>query len=154
MAILDNTDWQAFNREVTQLMAEEYKRKAVKHLTVLGEELVAYARDDRSSLRHYEDQTGNLRSSIGYVIVQDGRIAFSAFNGQTEEGKAEGRKYAIDIAQSLSQNKTYLVWVAGMEYATYVEAKGYDVITGSGDWLESNINKEREKFKRYLLSKR
>ena len=75
-------------------------------------------------------------------------------SGATEEGKTAGRNYAMDVAQSLSNDKTYLVWVAGMEYATYVEANGYDVITGSGNWLESNIVKERDKFKRYLLSNR
>lgn len=154
MAIVDKTDWRAFENETILRMSNEYKRKAVKHLMVLGEELVKYAREDRSVARHYTDRTGNLRSSIGYVVVQDGRIAFSAFNGATDEGKTAGRNYAIDVAQSLSNDKTYLVWVAGMEYATYVEANGYDVITGSGNWLESNIVKERDKFKRYLLSNR
>lgn len=154
MAIKDSTDWRAFEVETTGLMSAEYKRKAVKHLMVIGESVVKYARDDKSLARHYTDRTGNLRSSIGYVVVQDGMIAFSSFDGNTEKGKAAGRNYAIEVAQSLSPNKTYLVWVAGMEYASYVEAKGFDVISGSGNWLESNIVKEREKFKRYLLSNR
>ena len=35
---------------------------------------------------------------------------------------------ARSVARELPANKTYLVWVAGMEYAKYVEAKGFDVL--------------------------
>lgn len=164
MAIKDNTDWQAFADETTLRMIEEYNHKAVKYLAQLGERVVEYARDDMSNARHYTDRTGNLRNSIGYVIVQDGRIVDQSFvgntaptagyDGDTTLAHKIGQDYAIEVAQRLSKSKTYLVWVAGMEYASYVEAKGFDVITGSGDWLESRVVTEREKFKRYLLSNR
>lgn len=161
MAIRDNTDWNAFERDIRNRMIFEYNRKAVKFLQQVGERVVKYARTDASNARHYTDRTGNLRNSIGYVVVQDGRIVESAFDGNTppstgsekgKNGNQIGLAYATEIAKELSKFKTYLVWVAGMEYASYVEAKGYDVIQGSGDWLESIIEVEREKFKRYLLS--
>ena len=161
MAIKDNTNWNQLNREIHQKMTLEYNRKAVAYLQQLGERLVKYAREDKSAARHYTDRTGNLRNSIGYVVVQGGQIVKSLFNGNTTDternkkgdGNTIGLAYATKIAMELPTNKTYLVWVAGMEYASYVEANGYDVITGSGDWLESRVEIEREKFKRYLLSK-
>lgn len=154
MGIIDRTNWSILHTEIQQKMCEEYNRKAVHYLRQLGERVVKYARNDESAARHYTDRTGNLRSSIGYIVVQDGQVIDSAFKGKTSEGRQMGFDYAQKVANQLSKSKTYLVWVAGMEYASYVEARGYDVIQGSGDWLESRVEEERESFRRYLLSKR
>lgn len=130
---------------------EEYDRKAVEWLSVLGERVVKYAREHGS----YTDRTGNLRNSIGYVVVQYGRIVtedFSIGSGHGE-AKAQARAYALEVARNLPANKTYLVWVAGMEYAKYVEAKGFDVLEGSGNWIESTAEKLKAEFVRFLKSK-
>ncbi len=130
---------------------EEYDRKAVEWLSVLGERVVKYAREHGS----YTDRTGNLRNSIGYVVVQYGRIVtedFSIGSGHGE-AKAQARAYALEVARNLPANKTYLVWVAGMEYAKYVEAKGFDVLEGSGNWVESTAEKLKAEFVRFLKSK-
>lgn len=161
MGFKDATNWQAFDYEMRRELIE-YNQKAVKFLQALGEKVVKYARTDQSNALHYTDRTGNLRNSIGYIVVQDGRVLAEAFEGNTPpsqgytagDGNAIGRQYALDVAEQLSKSKTYLVWVAGMEYASYVEAKGYDVIQGSGDWLESRAEKERQAFQRYLKSKK
>ena len=144
------TNWHEVELEFARAK-EEYDRKAVEWLTVLGERVVKYAREHGS----YTDRTGNLRNSIGYVVVQYGRIVtenFSIVSGH-EKAKAQARNYAIEVARELSANKTYLVWVAGMEYAKYVEAKGFDVLQGSGDWVESTAEKLKAEFARYLKSK-
>ena len=60
----------------------------------------------------------------------------------------------MKVVEELPKKHTYLVWVAGMEYARYVEAKGYDVIEGSGNWVESNADALKEEFRQYLKSKR
>lgn len=130
---------------------EEYDRKAVEWLSVLGERVVKYAREHGS----YTDRTGNLRNSIGYVVVQYGRIVtedFSIGSGHGE-AKAQARAYALEVARNLPANKTYLVWVAGKEYAKYVEAKGFDVLEGSGNWIESTAEKLKAEFVRFLKSK-
>lgn len=130
---------------------EEYDRKAVEWLSVLGERVVKYAREHGS----YTDRTGNLRNSIGYVVVQYGRIVtedFSIGSGHGE-AKTQARAYALEVARNLPANKTYLVWVAGMEYAKYVEAKGFDVLEGSGNWIESTAEKLKAEFVRFLKSK-
>ena len=77
---------------------------------------------------HYIDWTGNLRSSIGYVIVRGGNIVtqsgFKSAKGGGE-GAAEGKAYAEQLAAKFPHNIA-LVVVAGMNYAAYVSAKGYD----------------------------
>src|SRR5699024_1823495 len=131
---------------------EEYDRKAVEWLSVLGERVVKYAREHGS----YTDRTGNLRNSIGYVVVQYGKVVkenFSIGNGYGE-AKVQARAYALEVARELPADKTYLVWVAGMEYAKYVEAKGFDVLEGSGDWVEATAEKLKAEFTRFLKSKK
>lgn len=139
----------------------EYDRKAINWLCVLGERVVKYARDHGN----YTDQTANLRNSIGYIVIQSNQVVYDSFVGSTAprndpqgEANAEmahqrGLAYANQVGMTLGGYKTYLVWVAGMEYARYVEAKGYDVIQGSGDWVEANAQKLIDEFRRYLKAK-
>lgn len=131
---------------------EEYDRKAIVFLQTVGERVVKYAREHGT----YTDQTGNLRHSIGYVIVQYGKVVTENFsNGQGfPEAQENARKSALSVVQNLPKTKTFLVWVAGMEYARYVEAKGYDVIEGSGNWVESKAETLKAEFRRYLKSKK
>lgn len=150
--------------ELDRVFAEaqaEYERKAINWLCVLGERVVKYARDNGN----YTDQTANLRNSIGYIVIQSNKVVCDSFVGSSAprndprgESNAErahqlGLDYAKKIGATLGGHKTYLVWVAGMEYARYVEAKGYDVIQGSGDWVEANAQKLMDEFRRYLKAK-
>ena len=151
-------------QELDRLFAKaqaEYDRKSIEWLCVLGERVVKYARENGN----YTDQTSNLRNSIGYIVVQSNKVVHNSFVGQTpprndhqSQADAEmahqyGLNYAKQIGATLGGYKTYLVWVAGMEYARYVEAKGFDVIQGSGDWVEANAQKLMNEFKRYLKAK-
>lgn len=151
-------------QELDRLFAKaqaEYDRKSIEWLCVLGERVVKYARENGN----YTDQTSNLRNSIGYIVVQSNKVVHDSFVGQTpprndhqSQADAEmahqyGLNYAKQIGATLGGYKTYLVWVAGMEYARYVEAKGFDVIQGSGDWVEANAQKLMNEFKRYLKAK-
>lgn len=161
MAIKDRTNWQQVAHSLRQAQ-EEYDRKAVEWLSSLGERVVKYAREHGS----YTDHTGNLRNSIGYVVVQNGRIVAESFkynrrvrpdgnpkgNKGADEAHAKGLEHARSVARELPTGKTYLVWVAGMEYAKYVEAKGFDVLQGSGDWVEATANKLKAEFARFLKS--
>lgn len=147
MAIKDRTNWQQVAREF-QKAKEEYDRKTVEWLSALGERVVKYAREHGN----YTDHTGNLRNSIGYVVVQYGQAVETGFNSGAAQEKS--RAYALEVARELPANKTYLVWVAGMEYAKYVEAKGFDVLQSSGDWVEATAEKLKAEFARFLKSKK
>lgn len=99
------------------------EKVTVLMLQNLGEELAKYAKE-----RHnYQDQTGNLTNSIGYAVVRQGKILTYGGENQPGEGAAEGLKVAQQMAATLP-NSFSLIIVAGMNYAAYVEAKGYNVI--------------------------
>lgn len=108
---------------------ERLKTALVYNLCAIGEQVLNAARLTNS----YKDQTGNLRSSIGYVVAVDGEIVqMSSFDIVKEggEGAKGGKAYAIQLVKDFPQGIVLIV-VAGMNYASYVSAKGYDVLDSS-----------------------
>lgn len=122
---------------------EHFQSKAEDKMLVFlqagGEKFIQVARQSGS----YKDQTGNLRSSVGYVIAKDGEVVKENFvesdkGTDKTTGKYKGRRLAEEV--SLSHAGGYiLVGVAGMEYATAVEAKGYEVISGANAQYEKYL---------------
>ena len=104
-----------------------------------GDQFIADAR----SIRTYQDQTGNLRSSIGYALFKDGQMLEQTFPGGDVTGS--GGTLAKWVANSYKRGYL-LVVVAGMFYAQYVEAKSYDVLTGSSYAAETNIKARVKKL--------
>ena len=108
---------------------EAIKKALVYNLCAVGEQVLNAARLTNS----YKDQTGNLRSSIGYVVAVDGEIVqMSSFDTVKEgrEGSRGGKEYAMQLVRDFPQGIVLIV-VAGMNYASYVSAKGYDVLDSS-----------------------
>lgn len=113
-----------------QKQIQRFNQAVIRTLGYIGETCVKEARLKGS----YQDQTYNLRSSTGYVIVRNGEILRKG--GFEEAGKAgitgekgcvDGLSYAKHLA--LIQPAGFaLVVVAGMAYAKYVSDKGYDVL--------------------------
>ena len=142
-------------KEVTNILRNEASRilrdNIMRALVRLGEECVIKVRN-RSGEESWYDQTGNLRSSIGYGAYDYGKSYLeSAFNAVVNggEGSAEGKKYLHEVAQQY-QKCFALVIVAGMSYAEYVEAKdNKDVLASTELWarkqVESYINKAIER---------
>lgn len=98
-------------------------------MSYIGEQVLNAARSTNS----YKDQTGNLRSSIGYVIVKDGSVVRASSFEQVKngsDGTSKGRSYAESLAARY-KNGIALIVVAGMNYAAYVKKRGYDVIDSS-----------------------
>ena len=121
----------------------------VRAFSYLGEQCVRRVRD-RSAQESWIDQTGNLRSSIGYAVYEDGRVLIeSAFEqvGSGTQGGSEGRRLVEELATKYSE--TYaLVIVAGMSYAEYVEAKNNkDVLASTELWARSKMNEYLDKAK-------
>lgn len=116
-----------------------------------GEEFVKVAR--LSGL--YDDHTGNLRSSIGYVIVKDGKIIGRDFKlsdkvgSDKNTGKREGEQLAMDLVKIFSKGYV-LIGVAGMKYAVFVEAmENKDVLTNATNKAESFVREMSQSlFKR------
>lgn len=98
---------------------------------------------------NYIDDTGYLRSSIGYAIYNNGICITQNYEpGTNGEGAAGGMEAAKRTANQVAAEYTtgiVAVVVCGADYAAAVESRGYDVLTGS--------TKEMQKiFKRHMES--
>lgn len=115
--------------EIDRYIEEQIKRitdAIIYNLQYVGERCLNTARQTNS----YKDQTGNLRSSLGYVIAIDGKIVHnSTFEIVKDggDGKKSGIQFAKEIVRQFPEG-IVLVVVAGMHYAQYVSATGRDVI--------------------------
>ena len=136
-------DENQFMKELDEAISAEIERerfKVIRQLSIIGEQCVNQARISERKGRDYKDQTGNLRASVGYVIVADGEIQeLSGFEG-AREGAQTGMQYAQDLAAKHPTGFALIV-VAGMNYAEYVAAKGYDVLD-SAELLAEKLCKE------------
>lgn len=96
----------------------------------------------------YKDQTHKLRSSIGCVLYRDGVEVFNYFESTGGElggdGVQSGLAQARLTAEQQGDKAIVAVAVAGAEYALYVEAKGYDVLTGSTRGFANDLKTEFE----------
>lgn len=121
--------------------------KIQHNLSYLGLLCVRRIRD-RSGDESWYDQSGNLRSSIGYAIYSYGQkqieSAFESVRGSSE-GSAKGKKMVADLADQYSD--TYaLVVVAAMDYAEYVEAiDSKDVLASTEIYAKNEVNKHLQK---------
>lgn len=112
---------------------EDAEKQIVKALSQVGEEFVDAAKNQPQdhALRTYLDDTKALRSSVGYFLLKDGKIIKSKISA-VGGGKLSsvGVATSIRIVESMPVFEGYrLVGIAGMNYASYVESKGYNVIS-------------------------
>lgn len=138
----------AFNdlmADVPKILQEEI----VNALAYLGEQCIIKIRD-RSGAESWFDQTGNLRSSIGYAIYGYGRkVIESVFNviKSGSQGAAEGKRMIDDLASRYAEAFA-LVVVAGMDYADIVEAmETKDVLASTELWAKQEVQKYLDRAK-------
>ena len=129
--------------------AERVERLTIRALSKLGEQCVTKIRD-RAGDKSWYDQTGNLRSSVGYVIAHNKNIIqYSTFN-QVKQG-SEGVKTGKDLAKELAKrysNNYVLIVVAGMNYAEFVEAMdNKDVLSSTELWARGKWEETERKLK-------
>lgn len=117
---------------------DEVKLHIVNQLTYVGEECIRIARQNGA----YNDITGNLRSSIGYVILNDGMPIKQGQPQQYKNG-GDGIKAAETLLQTLRgefPKGIVLIVCAGMKYAAYVEGIHHkDVLTSAQLAAESLV---------------
>lgn len=126
-----------FTSNDVQRWSDKFKDRAEKKmgetLAYVGERFVTLARD-RSPEESFRDITGNLRSSISYIVVKDGKILFENFQRsgsgtEGNEGVNKARRLASILARTHSKGYV-LIGMAGMDYAIYVEnMENKDVIS-------------------------
>lgn len=106
----------------------------VETLSYIGERAVTIAREQGN----YMNRTGNLRSSIGYIVLQDGEpvrqsgdYIVSGVEGAGDEGAQKARELLARLQSEFPQGIVLIV-CAGMNYASYVEdIHGKDVLTSA-----------------------
>ena len=112
-------------KEYMQDHIDHIVSKSIEALQYEGELFVNRARETGN----YTDRTGNLRASIGYIILHNGNVVDQNFEGK-ETGVQKAKAFANEVALNYPKGMV-LIGVAGMGYAAAVESRGYDVITGS-----------------------
>lgn len=140
--------------QVQRAIAEQVRRvelSIVREMERVGEESL-----NRIKRSHdYKTQTGKLESSTGYNIVWDGKVVSSRgfdrklATPESDAGIMEGKALADELARRYTQG-IVLIMVAGAEYAAYVDAMGYDVITSGFLWAERRLPQRMEALKRQL----
>lgn len=121
------------------------KDEQVSVLQYLGEKCVAHARSIPKE-QGFEDQTGNLRSSIGYAVFVDGVAVHAAY--EEVKGGSLGVKTGEALAKKVGEQTEgiCLVVTAGMNYAQYVEAKGRDVLASAEHLAERELPRMLERL--------
>jgi hypothetical protein len=128
-------------RRVLLEKREVIERALLSTIQREAEKAIAHAR----SVNTYKDQTGNLRSSVGYVILFNGQQVFESFPGANAEGANEGAKVARASARAYPSGFVLIV-VAGMNYGAAVEAKGFDVLTTAAIQSSADLRKAMEEL--------
>lgn len=128
-------------RKIFDKLGERTETVCINLLARTGEEFVKIARLQGN----YIDQTGNLRSSIGYIILKDGVIRQRDFRHSDKEGSdketgvREGEQLAVSLVSDYP-NGSVLICVAGMKYAAFVEAmENKDVMTLAANKAEGFV---------------
>ena len=125
----------------------EIEKKQIARLQRLGEMCLVEARTNKG----YMMQTGALLSSTGYELFVDGvaiHSQFDAASGAESNAAETGIKSGQSIAESIGKGTKgiALVVVAGMNYAAYVEAKGYNVLSSAEHLAERELPRMLEKL--------
>lgn len=145
-----------FDMAGIEAMLEQFVVSAIKgtvsELTLLGMKCVNYARkipDPEHGGNGFTDQTGNLRSSIGFKIFVGGEAVNENYklyrNGH--DGLAKGKALADEVGAGCGEDQIMLVITAGMEYAIHVESCGRDVIASSELLAKQEWPKLKENIK-------
>lgn len=126
------------NADIDAYVMEQYQeaeKKLIEVMQFVGEGFIKEARSMTKQMGSFGDRTGNLRSSIGYVIAKDGNVLeetvyVSDKGTDRRTGVKTGERFMDEISKGEGLN---LYGVAGMEYAEAVESRGYNVISVQTD---------------------
>ena len=117
----------------------------------IGEECVRIAREQGT----YNDITGNLRNSVGYVLVRNGdiicknfeeRVASKVVDAANGKGILQGQALAEELAKRFTKGYALIV-VAGMHYAHYVESLNKDVLDSAERYALQRVPKLMQMLK-------
>ena len=128
----------------------------VKVMQYIGEQCVNIAREKGT----YNDITGNLRNSVGYVLVKNGAVISKNFEAKVEskiissangKGVLQGEALAMELASRVQKGYALIV-VAGMHYAHYVETLNKDVLDSAERYAQEQVPKLLQRLQNQVYS--
>ena len=122
--------------EMVAVAAGQMEQAVIYRFAEIGEKCVNEARKKHD----YTDRTGNLTSSIGYVIAVDGQVIRQSSFEKVKRGD-DGVKRGPDMAREIAAQTPKgiaLIVVAGMNYARYVADRGKNVLQ-SAELLQEKL---------------
>lgn len=90
---------------------------------------------------NYKNHTFNLRSAPGYCVVRGGEI-YKLEVGSTKFSTPEAIKQTENILIYSEKPEDGLYVADGMEYASFLESKGYDVMDSAINYGIRQIRKQ------------
>lgn len=118
---------------------DEVKEEIKQGMVEVAREGVEYSK----ATGNYQNHTHNLRSAPGAATVLDGEIVDMYVPSEPGHEKAKEKTENLLIYGKRPENG--IILADGMEYASYVESKGYRVISQGALHIEKKGN---EKFSR------
>ena len=95
-----------------------------------------------SGKRDYLNHTWNLRSSLGYAVTYNGKEKRRFIGDQNHTDPTAGVE-ANKALNEVNKAGTGVIFVDGMDYASFVSSKGYDVIDTAEAYLKRELNKHQ-----------
>jgi hypothetical protein len=129
-------------RKIQKDLEEEFEKDILKFLIKACKEAISIVWNKKGP-SPYEDRTGNLNSSTGFVVHHKGKIVHTEFresNNGTD--KKTGLKIGVEVAKkNLLENDGWgVVIVVGMEYASWVQGiHNRDVIASASGELPTKL---------------
>lgn len=117
---------------------DRIKKAVVDRLCYIGEAACKAAKEKGS----YRDITGNLRASIGYMVLLDGKEA-GVFqpSGNAPRGAAAA-KALLESLKDEFPTGAVLILCAGMSYAAYVENVHHRDVLASGTLVVEQLSEQ------------
>jgi len=131
MALKSNFNERRITKDV-QKQTDMLYEKVLNSFIMAGEQFITDAKEQGQdhAMGQYEDQTTILRNSIGYFIFHDGELVH-------EKNEITANRA---IVQEFVKPKGFqMILIAGMNYASFVESKGYNVISYQADVCMINL---------------
>lgn len=141
MAITSN--WKLIGKKEMQKMAQAVRERIIAAFEYAGEEFIISGRSQPQSheMGFYQDHSGNLRNSIAYYLFENGElIRFKEFGNIVEN-----RSHLEPETRGFQ-----LIGIAGMDYASYVEARGFNVITMQAEVCIINLGVYFNDIQQYI----
>lgn len=141
--VVSTTNMDAIRQSLNEAR-ERIIEELIGQLDYIGLTAVKLAREQGA----YNNITGNLRSSIGYTVLRDGRTvrygapaAAAGPNGDGAEGTAAGAALLRQLTAEYPEGLVLIV-SAGMHYAVYVEHIHHLDVLSSAELLAEKLVRE------------